>query len=190
MNEREFYWINKLDTVKHGYNTKNTLGKCGGDTLTNHPNYDLISKKISENIKGQKNHNAKKIKCKNIETSEEFIFNTLEECRVYFNEKSHNFITSRCLHKTKYLYKGLWNIAYFNEDYINLLKDKNIAKQKKVMVIDLLNNKEFVFVSFTKAEKYFNFRKGLISDNTTLKNQKEFKYNKRYKITIMEKFID
>ena len=54
LDEKELYWINKLDTVNNGYNSKAVKGKCGGDTLSNHPNKDLISKKISNSKIGDK----------------------------------------------------------------------------------------------------------------------------------------
>ncbi|WP_297993255.1 GIY-YIG nuclease family protein [uncultured Clostridium sp.] len=55
LDEREYYWICFYDSVKKGYNTKNSIGKCGGDTLSNHPNKELISKKISNSKIGDKN---------------------------------------------------------------------------------------------------------------------------------------
>ena len=45
LDEKELYWINKLDAVNNGYNTKSVKGKCGGDTLSNHPNKKAISEK-------------------------------------------------------------------------------------------------------------------------------------------------
>jgi len=41
LNEREIFWITKLNPV---YNI--AKGGNGGDTLTNHPNYDLIIEKL------------------------------------------------------------------------------------------------------------------------------------------------
>lgn len=55
LDKREYYWICFYDSVSKGYNTKDSIGKCGGDTLSNHPNKELISKKLSESKLGDKN---------------------------------------------------------------------------------------------------------------------------------------
>ena len=55
LDEKELYWINKLDTVNNGYNSKAVKGKCGGDTLSNHPNKEKISEKIRQSKLGDKN---------------------------------------------------------------------------------------------------------------------------------------
>lgn len=44
LNEREIYWINKLDATKN-YNI--AIGGNGGDTYTNNPNLDKIKKKLT-----------------------------------------------------------------------------------------------------------------------------------------------
>lgn len=60
LNELEYYWITKYNACDSniGYNTKNVKGKCGRNTLTNHPNKKEISKK---NI--QIKTRSKKSKC-------------------------------------------------------------------------------------------------------------------------------
>jgi group I intron endonuclease len=40
LNSREIYWIEKLDAINKGYNI--AKGGSGGDTISNHPNYDAI----------------------------------------------------------------------------------------------------------------------------------------------------
>jgi group I intron endonuclease len=40
LNEREIFWISKLDAIETGYNI--ARGGGGGDTLTNHPEYEKI----------------------------------------------------------------------------------------------------------------------------------------------------
>ena len=52
---RKYYWICLYDSVNNGYNTKGSIGKCGGDTLSTHKNKELICKKISESKLGDKN---------------------------------------------------------------------------------------------------------------------------------------
>lgn len=55
LDEKELYWINKLEAVNKGYNSKAVKGKCGGDTLSNHPNKTTISEKIRQSKLGDKN---------------------------------------------------------------------------------------------------------------------------------------
>lgn len=55
LNIREFYWINIYDAVSNGYNTKNSIGKCGGDTLSNHPLRESICEKIRISKLGNNN---------------------------------------------------------------------------------------------------------------------------------------
>ena len=42
LDEKEIYYINLYDSVKKGYNSKDSIGKCGGDTLSAHQNLDEI----------------------------------------------------------------------------------------------------------------------------------------------------
>jgi group I intron endonuclease len=51
LNEREKYWIEKLNAINEGYNI--SLGGDGGDTISNNPNKNKIRKKISESNKGR-----------------------------------------------------------------------------------------------------------------------------------------
>ena len=51
LNEREKFWIKKLNAIGEGYNI--SLGGDGGDTISNNPRRDEISKKISEANKGK-----------------------------------------------------------------------------------------------------------------------------------------
>jgi group I intron endonuclease len=61
LNEKEKFWIKKLNSQdpKIGYNI--TEGGTGGDTLSNHPNIIEIGEKIRIRISGEKNgfHNKK-----------------------------------------------------------------------------------------------------------------------------------
>lgn len=59
--EREIYWIKKLNAIKEGYNIAE--GGNGGNTLSNHPDLDKITKKVWE--KRRANPNFKK-RCKEI----------------------------------------------------------------------------------------------------------------------------
>jgi len=48
LNEKEIYWIDKLNAYESQDSYNSTRGGEGGDTLSNHPRYDEIGKKISE----------------------------------------------------------------------------------------------------------------------------------------------
>jgi group I intron endonuclease len=49
--EREKYWIKDTDAINKGYNIM--LGGNGGNTITNHPDKDMILEKISKKLKGR-----------------------------------------------------------------------------------------------------------------------------------------
>ncbi len=61
LNEREIYWIKKLNAIKEGYNI--ATGGEGGNTLSNHPDLDKITKMVW--AKRRSNPNFKK-RCKEI----------------------------------------------------------------------------------------------------------------------------
>lgn len=50
LNEREIYWIDKLNAINEGYNI--ALGGSGGDTYSENPNLSKIIEKLS----GENNH--------------------------------------------------------------------------------------------------------------------------------------
>jgi group I intron endonuclease len=58
MNDAEIYWISYYNSTdkKIGYNI--AVGGSGGDTISNHPDKDKISKKISISNSGKKSWNA------------------------------------------------------------------------------------------------------------------------------------
>lgn len=117
-NQREVYWINFYNSVEEGLNTKGSLGKSGGDTLTNNPNMKEISKKISDSKKGGKNPNATKVKMTDLETGEEKIFDAISICRDYLNlpKERHDIISKRCFGRIKTPYKGRYKFEYVTED--------------------------------------------------------------------------
>lgn len=139
LDEKELYWINKLDTVNNGYNTKAVKGKCGGDTLSNHPNKKAISEKIRQSkigdknpmringgLKGERNGmygkrgaevpSARRCVAINKETKEVLEFDTLLDIKNHFNVTTLGMVTMRCQGKTKSPYKGYYFKYY--EDYM------------------------------------------------------------------------
>ena len=107
LTKKEYYWINFYDATHKGYNETDSIQKCGGNTYKNKTPQELtkISEKIRVSKLGGKNPNARKVKCKSIKTQEEYHFNSLAEMQTFFGENQHNFITRRCNHQTKCLYK-------------------------------------------------------------------------------------
>lgn len=117
LDEREFFWINYYNSCVLGYNTKNSKGKCGGDTLTNHPNITEIRRKLSKSKMGSKNPNSHKVKCLNVNTKEELFFNSIKECQNYLNIPRHDIICRRCNKKISCLYNNEWTFAYQENEY-------------------------------------------------------------------------
>jgi len=60
LNDREIYWINKLDAITNGYNI--AVGGSGGDTLSNHPRLDEIRDKLSKTSFWKYDHDGSKRK--------------------------------------------------------------------------------------------------------------------------------
>lgn len=78
-----------------------------------------IKEKISQSKIGDKNPNAKSVKCLNIRTNQELYFDTVKQCQLYFGENTHRFITTRVTEKTKSPYKNDWLISYTDKSYLH-----------------------------------------------------------------------
>lgn len=118
---KEYEWIIRLDSTNPeiGYNETASMNKCGGNTYQSKTETELkeIGDKIRRTKVGSKNPNSAAIKCLNVETNEELFFDTVRECRDYFKEENHRFITTRVNHSVKGLYKGKWAISYLGDEY-------------------------------------------------------------------------
>ena len=153
LDEKELYWINKLDTVNNGYNSKAVKGKCGGDTLSNHPNKEIISEKIRQSklgdknpmringgLKGERNgmfgkrgkehHNSKKCVSISVDNPKDIeFFDSIRELQKYHNVTTDTMVSHRCNGKTKSPYKGYYFKYY--EDYIEGQQTiESISKEK------------------------------------------------------------
>ena len=119
LNLREQYWIRKYDSINNGYNETDATSKCGGNTYMSKTESEMkeISEKISKTKLGSKNPHSRSVKVFNIVTNEEKLFDTVNDCRKFFNEKNHRFITTRVTGITKSLYKNEWKIAYTEDEY-------------------------------------------------------------------------
>ena len=131
LNLREQYWIRKYDSINNGYNETDATSKCGGNTYMSKTENEMkeISEKISKTKLGSKNPHSRSVKVFNIVTNEEKVFDTVNDCRKFFNEKNHRFITTRVTGLTKSLYKNEWKIAYTEDEYrefsIGVHREKN-----------------------------------------------------------------
>ena len=126
LNQKEQYWIQFYDSTNTGYNETDAISKCGGNTYKNKTPEEMqkISEKIRQSKLGGKNPHSTKVKCKNIKTNEEYTFDSQAEMQQFFNETNHQFISRRCRHEIKCLYKNEWLIAYQNDEYISDYKIK------------------------------------------------------------------
>ena len=114
LDEKEIYWIHYYNSVKNGYNSKDSKGKCGGDTLSNHKNLDEIKNKISKSKKGKLNPNSSKIKCINIKTNEIKFYDCIKDCQEDLHILDHSIISKRCSHKILKPYKNQYLFEYIN----------------------------------------------------------------------------
>jgi len=133
LNEKEQFYITQYDSVNNGYNETDAIYKCGGNTYLSktESELDIIKDKIRTSKIGAKNPNSRAVKAKNVDTNEEFFFDTVEECKRFFGEKHHRFITTRVKKETRSLYKGVWNIAYKEDEYF---KDatRTVVRRKQI----------------------------------------------------------
>ena len=138
LDQKEIYYINFYNSVKEGYNSKDSMGKCGGDTLTEHQNIAEIKEKIRQSKLGDKNpmriygglHGprngmygksgklnpfAKRCKAISIDGTDIKYFDTLTELKEYFNVTTLGMVTMRCRGKTKSPYNGYY-FRYCEDD--------------------------------------------------------------------------
>lgn len=131
LDEKEVYYINLYDSVENGYNSKKSIGKCGGDTLSEHKNIEEIKEKIRQSKMGDKNpmrkygglHGArngmygkngklnpfaKACKAVSIEGTDVKYFDTLTELQKHFGVTTLGMVTMRCKGKTKSPYNGYY----------------------------------------------------------------------------------
>lgn len=173
LNKKEQFYIKEYDSVINGYNETDALYKCGGNTYKSKTTEELkeISLKISKSKIGIKNPQRRKIKVMNNITNEEFIFDTVNECKLFFNEKHHRFITNRVLGKTKTLYKGIWNIAYYENEYFQL-NDELKQNRYSIEVLDKITNTKTIFPSIRNMCKHINIDRSKIKSNVAFENER------------------
>lgn len=121
LNKKEQYWIQYYNSTSDGYNETDAISKCGGNTYKSKTPEEMkkIGDKIRQSKLGGKNPHSTKVKCKNINTNEEYHFDCQADAQKFFSETNHQFISRRCRHQIKCLYRNEWLIAYEDDDYIS-----------------------------------------------------------------------
>ena len=168
----------------NGYNETDALYKCGGNTYKAKSKEEMlfISQKIRRSKLKGNNPNSKSVKCRNIDTKEELFFDNMIDCRDYFGEKTHRFITTRVLYKTKSLYKGVWEIAYTKNDYYSF--ERKVDKRGTLInVVDMKTNLETNFKSIRLASRELNINRNQITKH--VKNNENVFVINNYKFTIL-----
>lgn len=184
LNEKEIYWIKYYNSNKEGYNS--TDG--GDDTYTykyrTEEEMEQTKEKIRQTKLGGKNPMAVKVKCRNEQTGEEYHFDSLSEMQTFLKGDNHNFITRRCRHQIDYLYEGIWNIAYEEDEYRKLNSYKKNGRQKRVLIKNLETNEEIEFPSFAAAERHYNKNPKYFSGKAYQKGKSFKKSN--FEITVLD----
>lgn len=183
LNKREIYWINYYNSIENGYNT--AAGGKGGNTYKGKTKEEMknIKEKLRKTKIGKLNPNSKPIKCKNVDTNEELFFDSLNDAVLFFKEKNNGFISARCNHKVKFLYKDQWLFSFKNDEYINdYFIGKDNLNSKKCKVINLINGETKNFSSYSAIKKYYNLSNKDFYKNF---NGKNFIVNDCYKIIVL-----
>lgn len=183
LNLKEQYWIRHYDGVRTGYNETDALNKCGGNTYMSKTEEELdnIGEKIRSGKIGANNPNSRSVKCLNVNTGEELFFDTVNECRMYFGEKNHRFITTRVLHEICGLYKNEWKIAYTNDDYGEYTQKQHRAG-KCVSVENIETGVVEIFDSIREAARKCEIQRIKLNIK---KFGTEFTVDDKYKITVL-----
>lgn len=157
LTQKESYWINYYDSCNTGYNETDATYKSGGNTYKSKTPEELalIKEKLRDSKLGGNNPNATGVKCKNVNTNEEYHFDSQAEMQKFFNESNHQFCSRRCRNEIKCLYKNEWLIAYENADYPTdyTLKGETKKRGSQLKIIDLTTNKEYIFPSIRAAKE-------------------------------------
>lgn len=157
LTQKEYYWIHQYNAVQEGYNENDDGFKCGGNTYKNKTPEELalIKEKIRESKLGGNNPQATGVKCKNINTNEEYHFGSQSEMQTFFNESNHQFCSRRCRKEIKCLYNNEWLIAYENDEYPTdyTLKGQTKKRGKQIKITDLSSNQIFTFASIRAAKE-------------------------------------
>lgn len=186
LNEKERYWIAYYNSCVKGYNS--TDGGEEGNTYKYKTDEEMkfIKHKIRETKLGGKNSQARKVKCRNENTGEEYHFDSVSELQNFIQAPNHNIITKRCNHQVACLYCKTWNIAYEEDEYAVLTTNKNNHRAKQVQVTDLEQQVSKIFPSYAEAERFFNVPMKTFSGKAYRHKDKPFIVHHQYEIQILD----
>lgn len=187
LNLKEQYWIryyNSIDT-QYGYNETDALYKRGGNTYQSKTEQEkeIIRDKLSKSKIGNMNPHSKSIKCFNVNTNQELFFDTVKDCKNYFNEKNHRFVTTRVLGKVKGLYRNEWKIAYADCEYLEFYPQRH-KEGTHIQILDLETNQITLVDSVRLTSRQFNISRNDI--NKHLRNNEKNFIIQKYEITILD----
>jgi group I intron endonuclease len=189
LNQKEHDWIIYYNSIENGYNETSAISKCGGNTYKSKTEEELkeIGEKIRKSKIGGLNINSTKVKCRNINTREEYHFDSQAEMQKFFNSTNHAFISRRCLGKVKKPYLNTWEIAYEDKEYGESISEE--AKSKKsnskivsITVKNLETNETKTFPTYSSAERYFGLKIRSFSSKA-YQRPDTFTYKEKYEIT-------
>lgn len=157
LNKLEKFYISKFNSAELGYNMTN--GGDGGNTYINRSEEEMqnTKRKISLANTGRNNGMSVQIKCKNVKTNKEYIFDTLSQCLSFLGIKNKAVVTSRARKQCNTLWRNEWMFCYENDDYGEFIEyhyDTSCRKGKKVKLIK--DNDVVCFNSINKACNFLN----------------------------------
>ena len=180
LTRKEHDWILYYNSIENGYNETAAEYKSGGNTYKAKTPEELaiIKNKIRASKLGGNNPHATGVKCKNINTNEEYHFETQAQMRNFFNETNHQFCSRRCLHQIKSLYKDEWLIAYEQDDYISdyTLKKNHERTGSRIKVTCLDTGNITIYKSYRQAELDLHISRKIISDIANNRRPQNDKY--------------
>ena len=162
LTQKEQAWIRYYNAVEEGYNETDATSKCGGNTYKSKTDEEkeIIKEKIRQTKLGGKNPNAKKIKCFNVETEKEYLFDSMAEAKEFFHQDKHQFISRRCRGEITNLYEGKWKFAYQDKDYGNFTATPNEKRSRKVEVLNLQTKEKEIFNTCNEVDRKLGFSIG------------------------------
>lgn len=156
LNTKEKEWIHICNSIENGYNT--AAGGEGGNTYKGRSKAQMkiTSHKLSIANIGAKNGMSHQIKAKNIQTGEEFHFETLGKCLQFLGIKNKGVVMSRANGKVKTYWRDNWMFAYENLDYgeYSLKEPYDSAKRNGKLVILQSQTQILKFNSISAAERF------------------------------------
>ena len=142
----------------------------------------IIGEKIRKSKFGKNNPRSRAVKCFNEKTNQELFFDCVKECKEYFGEKHHRFITTRITGQVHSLYRAEWNIAYADEEY-RKLNPVPIHPGRQAVVTDMSTDTEYKFTSIRSISDKLHIPQYFITQSIK-NNMTEFNW-RNFKIKIL-----